>query len=97
MGHLNNPELQPGDLDPPDDEIADGMLTWQPRTLSTKTLERIARDALADLWEDCYRGNGASPSASLTEQRNLFREKVNELIQSATPDDANFLVVKAWS
>lgn len=63
------------------DEITDGMLRWEPRTLSTKTLERILMDALADLWMDCYRSND---SAGRQNQRNLFCEKVSDAIQSAT-------------
>lgn len=38
-----------------DDEIRDGMLRWEPGTLSTKTLDRLLMDVLADIWRDCYR------------------------------------------
>lgn len=65
---LNGPEQQ---------EIADGMLRWEPGTLSTRTVERILMDALADVWTDCYRRDIGS-------QQNLFREKVMSAISAAT-------------
>ena len=60
-------------------EITDGMLQWEPGTLSTKTIERILMDAMADLWQDCYRRD-----QSEEQRRNMFREKVMELMRSAT-------------
>lgn len=63
------------------DEIADGMFQWEPGTLATKVVERILTDALADMWQDCYRRDDA---AGRLHQRALFREKLMELIRCAT-------------
>lgn len=41
--------------DTTEDEIADGMLRWEPGTLSTTTMDRVLMDVLADIWQDCYR------------------------------------------
>lgn len=63
-------------------EIADGMVQWEPGSLSTIAIERILMDALADLWADCYRGGPQYAGPSF--QRNLFREKLMHLVRSAT-------------
>lgn len=36
-------------------EIQDGMLQWEPGTLSTAVMNRVLTDVLADVWQDCYR------------------------------------------
>lgn len=71
-----------------DDEITDGMLRWEPGSLSTTTIERIATDALADLWRDCYR-RGDNLQAF---QRELFRQRVSDLIAAAAGEP--FEVIK---
>ena len=63
-------------------EIADGMVQWEPGSLSTHAIERILMDAMADLWADCYRSGPHYAAPSF--QRNLFREKLMHLIRSAT-------------
>ena len=73
---------------PDDDEITDGMLRWEPGSLSTTIIERIATDALADLWRDCYR-RGDNLQAF---QRELFRQRVSDLIAAAAGEP--FEVIK---
>lgn len=65
-----------------DEQIMDGMLRWDPGTLSTKIIERILTDAMADLWRDCYRRD-----SSLSNRRMMFREKLTDLIYLATGEN----------
>lgn len=51
-------------------------LEWEPGSLSTRTIERIATDALADLWRDCYRRDGGGS--------DIFYEKLAAILSAAT-------------
>jgi hypothetical protein len=50
--------MDPEDPDTPEaigDAIRSGMLQWDPGSLTSRQLEQVLTDALADLWRDCYR------------------------------------------
>lgn len=38
-----------------DAAIRSGMLQWESGSLTSHQLEQVLTDALADLWQDCYR------------------------------------------
>lgn len=63
-----------------EDVITDGMLRWDPDTLPTTTLIRLATDALADLWRDCYRRG----DNNLVVQRTIFKRKLENIVECAT-------------
>lgn len=65
-------------------EVTDGMLRWEPGSLDTRTIERIATDALADLWRDCYRRGDNFRSF----QRTVFIQKLADIVRCATGDDS---------
>lgn len=80
---MNTPEEIAAQLNALDDEeIAGGMLRWEPGSLTTTIVDRILTDALSDLWLDCYRRGAAQGGAKY--QNMLFRAKVQAAIHHAT-------------
>ena len=65
-----------------DEAITDGMLRWEPGSLTTTIVDRILTDALSDLWLDCYRRGAAQGGTEY--QGMLFRMKVQAAIYHAT-------------
>lgn len=63
-------------------EIASGMLQWEPGSLSTTTLERVLTDALADLYGDSFRRG-----ESRRERNERFLGTVKRCVQAATGVD----------
>ena len=68
-----------------EDQITSGMLQWEPGSLSRSVLERILRDALADLWADCYRRGD-----SRRDQAVRYRAAVKLESQCAVGEDVLF-------
>lgn len=60
---------------------------WETGTLTTATICRVLMDALADLWQDCYRRGDVQHAPEATTrsfQRHEFREVLMDAIHFAT-------------
>lgn len=56
----------------------DHALRWEPGSLSSRDLDRVLTDALADLFADCYRRD------DVTWQVREFRERLERAVEHAT-------------
>lgn len=64
------------------DEITAGMLQWEPGTLSTRVMDRVLTDVLADTWQDVYR-RGEAHAIRVAR----FRERIARARYAATGED----------